>query len=296
MEVARDDHVDDPELLQMMLDLNKDGQMRWPKGLTPQIAKEFLELTTRAGRCSSAGKATDVLFSMKCALSCPLTGELMVNPFLCTRDGMTYEKAAIEGLIRDDLRESRIGPDGITGCTSPISEGRIKTTDLTPNHVVRMLVKLIKAVEKRMEAPSVEEVNDAGKGLDEQGASAEAGLGAFMCPITLGEMRHPVLTKSGHTYERDAIEKYVAAQGKSPQTRVRLSVSDLKPNYSLKAAISEVRQGAANTKEQIDKQAQEKSRLLRELFTLQHKFYQMDLKEAKTPPRKRRRLLRADTV
>ena len=47
-----------------------------------------------------------------------------------------------------------------------------------------------------------------------------------------------VITPSGHSYERAAIEKYVREiKAEDPQTRTPLTLPQLAPNLALKAAI-----------------------------------------------------------
>ena len=60
----------------------------------------------------------------------------------------------------------------------------------------------------------------------------------FLCPITQDLMLDPVLlTSSGHTYERAAIEAWLKQQGTDPQTRAVASVQQLIPNRALKETI-----------------------------------------------------------
>ena len=56
----------------------------------------------------------------------------------------------------------------------------------------------------------------------------------FYCPITGDLMKDPVSEPDGHTYERNAIEKWIMDKGTSPMTRKNIKVSDLKPNLTLK--------------------------------------------------------------
>lgn len=59
----------------------------------------------------------------------------------------------------------------------------------------------------------------------------------FFCPISLEIMQEPVVTTSGHSYERSAIERFLKSREEDPLTRHPCSVRDLRPNYSLKTAI-----------------------------------------------------------
>ena len=56
-------------------------------------------------------------------------------------------------------------------------------------------------------------------------------------PITFELMTNPVMTKSGHTFERSVIVKHINNYGTNPFTREKLSEKDLIPNRSLKQLI-----------------------------------------------------------
>ena len=62
---------------------------------------------------------------------------------------------------------------------------------------------------------------------------------SFICPITQSVMGDPVCDREGNTYERAAIEAWVAARGTSPITRTPLTLADLFPNRSLRTAIED---------------------------------------------------------
>ncbi len=59
----------------------------------------------------------------------------------------------------------------------------------------------------------------------------------FECPITRQIIKDPVVDPDGHSYERNAIEKWVRDFGTSPLTRKTLSLNMLTPNRKLKDAI-----------------------------------------------------------
>lgn len=67
-------------------------------------------------------------------------------------------------------------------------------------------------------------------------------LQSFYCPITADIMADPVETSSGHTFEREAIDKWLA-EGNSlcPLTKTPLSKSGLRPNRVLRQSIEEWR-------------------------------------------------------
>ena len=61
----------------------------------------------------------------------------------------------------------------------------------------------------------------------------------FLCPITQDVMHDPVIASDGHTYEREAIEKWLKnGRNVSPMTNAPMTSSVLLPNHNLKSAIS----------------------------------------------------------
>lgn len=62
------------------------------------------------------------------------------------------------------------------------------------------------------------------------------------CPLTYELMVDPVVDPEGHSYERQAIEKWLANHSTSPITRSPLSVDHLTPNRALKEAIQQLLQ------------------------------------------------------
>ena len=56
--------------------------------------------------------------------TCPITLDVMNEPTFCTVDGQTYERAAIEEVVR------RTGE-------SPMTRERVQLTDLHPNRAIR---------------------------------------------------------------------------------------------------------------------------------------------------------------
>merc|ERR1711977_810391 len=62
---------------------------------------------------------------------------------------------------------------------------------------------------------------------------------AFFCPITKEVMKYPVIAADGHTYEREAIKKWLHEHKTSPTTNLVLRHTHVIPNHSLKSAIQE---------------------------------------------------------
>lgn len=53
-----------------------------------------------------------------------------------------------------------------------------------------------------------------------EGETEDGIPGYFLCPITLVTMENPVIAADGHTYEHEAIERWIRFKGKSPITQV----------------------------------------------------------------------------
>jgi len=73
------------------------------------------------------------------------------------------------------------------------------------------------------------------------GGSTSNPLPSFFCPIMNHPtvMRDPVCTADGHTYEREAIERWLAEHDTSPSTGIRLPTKNLTPNLALRNSIQE---------------------------------------------------------
>merc|ERR1712087_1072041 len=70
----------------------------------------------------------------------------------------------------------------------------------------------------------------------------------FLCPITRELMRDPVFAAfDGHSYEKKAIEEYVAKHNKSPVTGCEAAITQIFPNVALKSRIEEHLEGTGET-------------------------------------------------
>lgn len=59
----------------------------------------------------------------------------------------------------------------------------------------------------------------------------------FICPITQEIMQDPVMSRYGHSYEREAILKWLIRHNDCPMSRQPLKLSDLLTNHNLRARI-----------------------------------------------------------
>ena len=63
---------------------------------------------------------------------------------------------------------------------------------------------------------------------------------SMQCPITHDMMRDPVIASDGHSYEREAIERWFSmGKNTSPKTNAVLTSLQLTPNHSLRQTIEE---------------------------------------------------------
>ena len=64
----------------------------------------------------------------------------------------------------------------------------------------------------------------------------------FLCPITQELMRDPVVATDGHTYERHAIERWIARRQASPLTNTALELAMVLPNHAIRQQIVQWRE------------------------------------------------------
>jgi hypothetical protein len=82
----------------------------------------------------------------------------------------------------------------------------------------------------------------------------------FFCPITLELMREPTLASDGHSYEREALEEWLAQADSSPMTGLPLPNLYVTPNLSLKQIIRDtVDQEGTGQKEDSDQRPQHRA-------------------------------------
>ena len=83
----------------------------------------------------------------------------------------------------------------------------------------------------------------------------------FQCLLSYEIMTDPVMTLNGNTYERVAIEEWINRNGTCPMTREPLSISDLRPNRTLRDMIESAKRNRAEdiAAAAASKQAESKS-------------------------------------
>mgnify|MGYP003334627548 CR=1 FL=1 len=87
---------------------------------------------------------------------------------------------------------------------------------------------------------------------------------SFRCPISDEFMTDPVITESGHTYDRQSIERWLQENNRDPMTNEVLHSKQLRPNHSLRSMIQEYTQNKEQCKEQCKETLSDKERTLTE--------------------------------
>ena len=70
---------------------------------------------------------------------------------------------------------------------------------------------------------------------------SNASIDCLTCPITCSTFEDPVIAEDGHTYEREAIIKWIQSGGTSPITRMTLTIDGLRPNYIVQKLVQDFR-------------------------------------------------------
>lgn len=162
---------------------------------------------------------------------CPITREIMKDP-VCTEDGHTYDRKAIETWLEDHD-------------TSPKTGAKLQTKDLVSNHV------LSRAIDAWLDAWLDNRLSDAHlktgtlsqprlkRSRSAPQLHGEDPANVFWCSLTGRIIREPSLATDGFTYEHEAIVKWVDQNDKSPVTGLPLETKKLVTNYALQQAIAD---------------------------------------------------------
>ena len=148
---------------------------------------------------------------------CLITSEIMQDPVVAA-DGHSYERAAITRWLE-------------TKKSSPLAGEILGNTYLIPNHNLK---KLITEFNERGN-PSASASASAGAGSE---SSKKSDPHEYKCPITCELMQDPVVAADGHSYEKEAITRWLATKKSSPLTRKELDNTFLIPNLNLKILIT----------------------------------------------------------
>jgi ubiquitin-protein ligase len=136
----------------------------------------------------------------------------------------TEEGESIVGIIR--RLDNDLGAFVDIGC-KPVIKPAVKTSKTVEAAIVA-------TVGAATGGAAVDDVSDDGS----DDTSVASGIpDDFLCPITLELMQDPVISADGHSYERSAIEGWLATHDTSPKTNEQLDHTELVPNHNLRQAL-----------------------------------------------------------
>jgi hypothetical protein len=85
--------------------------------------------------------------------------------------------------------------------------------------------------------PALEPIDDA---LLQSVLTPPLQISTFLCPITQAIFRNPAVAADGHTYEFEAISKWLKARDNSPVTGQFLDSQDIRPNILIRSLLAEL--------------------------------------------------------
>lgn len=96
---------------------------------------------------------------------------------------------------------------------------------------------------RELEKQRIQSETDATSSLDTAGGAGSCSdiPDGFLCPITHSVMSDPVIASDGHTYERDAIERWLTTHMTSPMTGAQLPSKTFTSNFALRDAITQLK-------------------------------------------------------
>ena len=159
--------------------------------------------------------------------------------------GVSEEEAAAGMTPNRGGRGASIGPEGV------LSREARSLAELTQGSQPRFT----RLVEEAPEAPTATSAARAGCTTSAVAPAPEidadngplAAVLEFRCPITLVTMVDPVIAADGHSYERAALEAWLANHRTSPFTGAPLEHMHVTPNHRLRSMIESAREVAASS-------------------------------------------------
>ena len=144
-----------------------------------------------------------------------------------TRNGLTYERSAIEAQRRRRIGSGRLYPN--RALKSIIDEAVEMTDDSLLAGVKRLTNSVCHNISFLVDSTATSNNPECLPPLPE----------AYHCPITFGLMHDPVIDPEGNTFDRIAVENWIHAHGTSPITRTKMSIKDLYPNLAVAELLKE---------------------------------------------------------
>ena len=149
--------------------------------------------------------------------------------------------AAARGRLRECLSLAVDAADDADGVRAAIAAGRaaldgglLGSADAADARALSCDLGVAASRAKEMEAAAARAAERLTLGLPAPHAPAE-----FTCPITQEVMEEPVVASDGHTYERAAIERWMAKKMTSPKTGEALESATIFPNHSIRGQVRE---------------------------------------------------------
>ncbi len=135
----------------------------------------------------------------------------------------------------ENVQLSQIRKDEVLSAVQDL----LKSADLSLNHDAKKMMDSNLALKESLErkAAEIESMKYKRELLSRR---VMKGIDSFLCPITREPMEDPVICCDGHTYERQAIEMWLANNSRSPKTNQELPSRELIPNHALRSSIEAI--------------------------------------------------------
>mmetsp|Transcript_8845 Transcript_8845/g.10287 ORF Transcript_8845/g.10287 Transcript_8845/m.10287 type:complete len:671 (+) Transcript_8845:58-2070(+) len=150
--------------------------------------------------------------------------------------GIIQHSEVDESLLgNEDVELSQIRKDEVLRAVQDL----LKSADLSLNDDAKKMMDSNLALKESLErkAAEIESMKDKRELLSQR---VMKGIDSFLCPITRDPMEDPVICCDGHTYERSAIEMWLANNSRSPKTNQVLPSRELIPNHALRSSIEAI--------------------------------------------------------
>ncbi|KAL3930998.1 MAG: hypothetical protein SGBAC_011511 [Bacillariaceae sp.] len=155
---------------------------------------------------------------------CHLTKKMMNDPVV-SRYGTHYERSAIMEWLNDGNK------------ICPVTGNPLRVSNLVSDKALKFRIDFWA---KKNGIEVVEMDDDHATAILSSSVTAAVPKKHFLCPLTREIMEDPVMTKTGHNFERDALSKWMDENGeKCPMTKKPLFPSDVVSNANLKWEISQ---------------------------------------------------------
>mmetsp|Transcript_38611 Transcript_38611/g.93348 ORF Transcript_38611/g.93348 Transcript_38611/m.93348 type:complete len:249 (-) Transcript_38611:109-855(-) len=155
---------------------------------------------------------------------CPLTKKMMNDPVV-TRYGTHYERSAIMDWLAD----------GNKMC--PVTGNPLRVSNIVSDKSLKWKIDYWA---KKNGIEVLELDDDHAVAVYSSTVTAAIPEKHFLCPLTREIMEDPVMTKTGHNFERAALSKWLDENGDiCPMTKKPLTASQIVSNPNLKWEISQ---------------------------------------------------------